>query len=95
MRYAVILHGTGFNLRARSGDFRPLGFYTTRFVETDTVDEAVDQAMELVARELRPLLDDQDPSPMTLDVDNVYEDPPDFAKRAPGRGFTWYDDEGT
>jgi hypothetical protein len=72
------------------GESRPVGFYTTRFVEADSTDEAEAKALEI-------LKDDEafniSPTARSTDAkvyfENIVEVPAD-TERIPNRGFTFF-----
>lgn len=70
-----------------------MGFYTTRFVEADSSEEAGRKAVETVTEEVsgyhRP------DRPWSVTVEDVLEDEAGFETHAPGAGFSWYQDEET
>lgn len=98
-KFAVHVHGTGcwFSIEDEtSGELvqtapRPMGFYTVRFVETRSVEEAIAQVVELIQAEVKSLY--RDGYPRSIEVEEVIENPKRFDEFAPGGGFTWYPEE--
>ncbi len=98
-KFAVHLHGTGcwFGLEERRlGKWeqtvpRAHGFYTVRFVEAASEEEAAAIAVEMVQAEVKSMY--LDGYPRSIEVEEVLEDPKRFAEFAPGVGFTWYWEE--
>lgn len=72
-----------------------VGFFATRWVEAATAQEAGDKADALVAEELRGLVANTAEQPWGVAVLEVRGDPDGFAERAPGRGFTFFDEDET
>lgn len=95
-KFAVSLHGTGCRVEVtkrrwgllRQTTIRPAGFYTTRFVEAATSDEAAARAIAVVQEELKDL--NHSDSPASITAEGVREDEEGFFRYAPGSGFTWY-----
>ena len=95
-KYAVSLHGTGCRIEVTERRFgllsrtvlRPAGFYTTRFVEAATREEAAAAAVGLVLDEVKEL--NRSGTPPAVTAEEVREDPEGYARHAPGSGFTWY-----
>lgn len=101
-KFAVRLEGTGCRARIRhrprllvqrSSADETLGFFTTRFVEADSAFNAGKCATELVREELKGQLLNKPDEPWVLTIDEIWEDPENFKKHAPGSGFTWYSDD--
>ena len=98
-KFAVHVHGTGcwFGLEERHGrkvvrtEPRPMGFYTVRFVEAPSQEEAAARVVEMVEAEVQPMY--RDDYPRTIEVEEVIEDPRRFDELGPGQGFTWYPEE--
>ncbi len=94
-RFAVHLNGTGCWLELEEDGKlqapRPMGFFTVRFVESSSEDEAVAKVMEMVQAEVMDLY--RDGYPRTIEVEEVIENPRRFDEFAPGGGFTWYPEE--
>jgi len=102
-QYKVLLAGKNCHLRVaerRWGIFRrfvvqPHGFFTTRWVETDSPDQARDAATELLVEEFdrgqrEGWFANPPDQPWYSAVREIWEDPEGFAQHAPGRGYTWY-----
>lgn len=98
-KYAVLLEGKGCLLRTQEnlmGIFqrprvKPMGFFTTRFVEAQTPQEAGKLAIELVRQEVATVLANEPNDVWQLFIDEVWEDIEQFDLRAPGAGCTWYE----
>lgn len=88
------LHGTGCRIEIGQGSrqnkptIQALGFFTTRFVEAASAEEAARRTTGIVQEELRKL--NQSARPPKILVESVVEDEAGYAKYAPGGGFTWY-----
>ena len=63
------------------------GFYTTRFVEAGSPQEAAEKAEALVAAELRALVVNGD-RPFGITVESVWSHTGPLPTQ--GRGFTWF-----
>ena len=97
-KYGVLLKGYGCRIRGSSldrhdADVLYMGFFTTRFVQASSRDDAVNEAKRLVAQELMSLLVDQNIESIPLEVEEVFEDPEDFDERAPGSGYTFFEQQ--
>ncbi len=91
-KFAVRLNGEGFRaeIAGHSDKRRPAtGFFTTRFVEAVSEDDAVSRAIRLVEEELATRPECRRLPGSTITPVEVREDPADFDQYAPGRGFTW------
>lgn len=95
-KYKVSLRGTGcwlhtgrsFRGLGRRQPPRRVGFYTTRFIEADSPEEAGRRAVESVTQEVSAYhLPDR---PWSVTVEDVHEDEAGFEMHAPGAGFSWY-----
>jgi hypothetical protein len=95
-KYTVSLHGTGCRIEVTERRFglirhtvlRPAGFYTTRFVEAATPEEAEAAAVTTVLDEVKGI--DRSGSTPTVIAEEVREDAEGYARHAPGSGFSWY-----
>ena len=92
-KFKVSLHGTGCWMTPglRPGVIqqpRPMGFYTTRFVEAASPEEAASRAVEMVAAEVAP--HGRPGRPCRVTAERVGEDEAGFDLHAPGAGFSWY-----
>ncbi len=67
------------------------GFFTTRFVEATSPDEAASKAIEAVRDEMNAFLSNDSQDLWTLSVVEVWEDAQLFDAHAPGSGCTWFD----
>jgi hypothetical protein len=97
-KYAVRLKGTGCLVKVQDvGGFlrKPRiqcrDFLTTRFVEESSAQEAVQKAADLVREELKEVLSNGPQDPWTLSAEEVWEDPQQFDRYAPGSGCTWFE----
>jgi hypothetical protein len=89
-KYCVLLEGGNvlMELNARTR----LGFFTTRYVKAKDMDEAAEQSLEIVRKELGltgALLNTED-DPPTLTVSEINEVGYFSNVRGPGRGFTFF-----
>jgi hypothetical protein len=95
-KFAVLLHGRGCRIEVDQGRWvrrkpkiQTMGFYTTRFVDCSSAEEAVSKTTEMVREELRNSSID----PPEISVESVLEDEAGYDQFAPGGGFTWYKQE--
>ena len=63
------------------------GFSTTRFVEAETANEAIEKVFEVVRSELKEM--GRTTKDSTLELEGVREDEEAFDLYAPGKGFTF------
>ena len=69
----------------------PMGFYTVRFVDAPSKEEAIARVIEMVHAAVQSMY--RDGYPRKIEVEEVREDEDGFAKYAPGVGFSWYPEE--
>jgi hypothetical protein len=67
-----------------------LGFYTTRFVESGSAEQAIEDAIRMVRDELSRIVINPTDVLGSISVDAVWEDELAFDEHAPGAGFSWY-----
>jgi len=95
-KFAVHVHGTGcwFAIEDQCEEEltllapRPMGFFTVRYVETLSAEEAIAKVIDMVQAEVKSMY--RDGYPRSIELEEVFEDPKGFAAFAPGAGFTWY-----
>ena len=93
MKYQVQINGKNF-LISGLGKAKH-GFYTTRFVESENVDEAIAKALDLVREELGPsVLNDKADTPMIF-IEKVYERESFDGCLVPGKEFGFYEEKET
>ena len=89
----VRLNGEAFEAEIASGqDNRPVtvtGFFTTKFVQATTKQDAVNRAIKLVEEELTLRPECRRLRQSKIVEVAVAEDPQGFDEYAPGGGFTW------
>ena len=68
-----------------------MGFFTTRFVEAASPQEAAQKATDMVHQEMKTFLSNGPQDPWTLSVVEVWEDAQQFDSYAPGSGCTWFE----
>lgn len=98
-KFAVHLHGTGcwFGTEEEvAGKWqetspRPMGFYTMRFVDAETSDDAVAKAIELVRGEVEHTY--REDYPHNIEVEEVQPDAEQLSKTVAGTGFVWYPED--
>ena len=67
-----------------------VGMITTRFIEANSANEAIDQAISMVRAEL--LSQGRATETSTIELEEIREDEKAFNLYAPGAGFTFYDE---
>ncbi|HMS10201.1 MAG TPA: hypothetical protein PKE66_11995 [Pyrinomonadaceae bacterium] len=70
---------------------RIVGFYATRFIETDDANHAIAKAINLVDGEVRETLVSNDTS--SIEFSGITEDVEGFDAFAPGNGFTFFSED--
>jgi hypothetical protein len=94
-RFRVMLKGTPvFLVGGDSGTAKPHGFYTTRWVEAASAEEARAAAIQLVHEELAESGRENPPDrPIQVTAEEITEVSWfEMVRRGPGRGFTFYPD---
>lgn len=95
-KFLIRLHGEHYKIQTEKRNFlfrkrlewKDVGFYTTRFVESRTADEAIEKAIKIVEAELTERGQSDKNSRVTLDEIQVNEEA--FDANAPGSGFVFY-----
>ncbi len=92
-KYSVMLEGR--NIYLNRGRIERMGFFTTRWVEAISKDEAEKMAVELVNQELEALgiLRNSPEDPPTFVVEKVREVDSFGDFIVPGKGFTFFQDK--
>ena len=95
-KFRVLLRGENFLLKSE-GSVKCFGFYTTRFVESPSKDEAEQIAVELIRNEdqLREGVLNGQSDPPLLFAEEIEEISTFEADESRARGFTFYEDEPT
>ena len=91
-KYRVFIEGTNALLSIRNAVSRQ-GFFTTRFVEADDSDQAVDRILELIRNELKPKILNESTNPPKLTVHEIQHLHAFGETPAPCTGFTWYPEQ--
>ncbi len=97
-KFAIRLHGSKCLLKVQEKYFgifprskiKCMGFFTTRFIEEFTSQEAERKAIEMVRQEMDTLLLNGPQDPWALSVEEIWEDPNLFDQHGPAAGCTWY-----
>ena len=96
-KFRVSVHGKNFQLGSVKKRFfrnefsrRSVGFYTTRFVEAETANEAIDTVFALLRLELES--DGSVTRESSIELEEIREDEEGFDMHAPGEGYTFYGD---
>jgi hypothetical protein len=87
--FTVFLHGKNLWILLE-GEKRRMGFYTTRFVTSDSPDGAKIVALKMVEDDLRPVLLNASEDPPVILVEEVAPGGPTARE---GRGYTWYPED--
>jgi hypothetical protein len=95
-KFRVLIHGENYRIRRRRRKFlffkqtvsTAAGFYTTRFVEAESADEAFEKVLKIVKIETET--DGRATERSTLKAAEIEEDEEAFDLYAPGGGFTFY-----
>jgi hypothetical protein len=89
--FSVVIEGAHFPACVFEVSDGPMGFYTTRFVEAVDEKAAELAAVELIKRELKPLLGEQQVGEVNplMSLDRISE-LQKLPTTAPGSGFTWF-----
>jgi len=89
MNYAIILEGQNFEVNF-DGEIQNLGFYTTRIVKANSIDEAEDKAIQLIrnAQSLINMMVENSQFEPRIDIDRVYK--ASWWKRTGGKGYSFY-----
>jgi hypothetical protein len=98
-KYSVLLHGKGgvMNISERRWLLfnkiteRRTGFYTTRFVEAISLDEAAKKAILMVRDEIQKLYYPK--LPWTIVAEEIIEVDAELDENLSGAGFTFYPEE--
>lgn len=95
-KFKVVMNGSGCLIAASEKRWgllprtalKPVGFYTTRFVEALCPEDAIRQAISLTEEELKTVNRSQ--SPPRIVVDEVEEEATGYEMLGAGSGFSWY-----
>lgn len=91
--YKIIVNGTNFVLSIQGKEQR-MGFYATRFVEANNVEEAQEAAMRLIMNDnkLRQAIRNEPNSQPQLHIDEVTEAPITEQDKSTNNAFMFYAD---
>jgi len=95
-KFSVKLHGEHYQIKVEKRDFffrkrseqKNVGFYTTRFIESESANEAIEITLKLVEREIEEVANSTLRSSLT--INEIQEDEEAFNSYAPGGGFSFY-----
>jgi hypothetical protein len=94
-KFKVSVHGKHFQINIISNRLfrtkyssRMVGFYTTRFVEAETANEAIEIVFALVMSDLEK--DGRVTPESSLELEEIREDEEGFDVYAAGEGYTFY-----
>lgn len=98
-KFTVRVHGQHYKGQFEKRDWlfrrRPVmkwaGFYTTRFIETDSADQAVEQILEIIGAEVGSHFEITETS--QFELLSIEEDDEAFDLYAPGAGYTFYTED--
>src|SRR5688572_14762202 len=93
-KYKVFINGRNFWMEA-NGQSKLMGFYTTRFVEADTPENAENLAVDLVRTdaELRKAITNEKSNPPMIYAKDIELLQTSEGVRLPGAGYTFYEEE--
>ena len=77
----------------RQTEWKTAGFYTTRFIETDTANTAISEVMTLLEMELES--DGRKTAEGTMELDEIEVNEEAYDLYAPGSGYTFFVDDET
>jgi hypothetical protein len=87
-KFLVMVEGvdcSGLAFNSAEGIVRPVGFFTTRFVQATGTEQAGHFALEIVQHEIASM-----GGSCSLSVSKIRRDDRAYDLHAPGKGFTWY-----
>ena len=88
-KFKIIVEGKNFNILIENA-VQKCGFFTTRFVEADSLDSAENTALDLIREELKGMVLNEEDDPPSLFFDQIEEIKSFGDHQVPGTGFTWY-----
>ena len=93
-KYKVVLEGRNFILKSDKGPTK-MGFYTTRFVEATSPEEAENLSIELIRKDsdLKNVILNERSDPPTIILDSIEELSIFGDNSVPGTGYTFYPEE--
>ena len=91
-KFRVSVNGSNLLLRI-DGVLGRYGFYTTRYVDGQTENEASKKAIDLVLRELTSMTLNHPPDEPTIEVEGIEELESFGDEQVPGAGFSLYKEE--
>lgn len=87
-----MVEGINFLIQGEN-DIEKLGFFTTRFVEARDEQGAEKLAIDILRRELKPLVQNEESNSPMMFVETIEEIDSFPDLDPPGIGFVWYQDE--
>lgn len=96
-KFAILIHGSNYEMENREPYFyfwkkslgmQRVGFYTTRFIDAPTANEAIELALRMVKKETETL--GIVTAESAIEIDSIQEDDAAFDQNAPGKGFAFY-----
>lgn len=88
-KYRLYIKGSNFLLTSK-GKLIKHGFYTTRYVEAETQENAEKAAIDLIRLELAGNIANEKDNPPVMYVLEIVEMESFDGASVPGKGFTWY-----
>lgn len=91
-QYKVFLAGRNYLMRF-DDEVEKVGFFTTRWIDSSSLEDAKRQAIELIKSELQDLVLNKHSDPPKIIVESVSVVDPSERNLSQGRGFTWYGED--
>ena len=93
-KYKVLLEGSNFIIESDKGPTK-MGFYTTRFVEANSPQEAEKLSIELIQNDsqLKNSITNEGSDPPLINLDSIEELSNFGDNKVPGKGYTFYPEE--
>ena len=99
-KFKVYVHGKDYEIQEEKRKFflmkeitwKPINFYATRFVDCESANEAIEQTFDIVNKEIAGI--GRATSKSKLELKEIQEDDELFDIYAPGKGFTFYREDG-
>lgn len=87
-KFKILIEGKNLLIRIEE-EINRVGFFATRFVQSENRDAAEKAALNLIKNELRDILLNERSDPPKMNIDEVFE-VESFEETTSDTGFTWY-----